>query len=200
MLRQLLAWVGLDRISATLHRPMMESRRLAALLFLAGCGPSPGGAAEATTEVVATTTAATAISSTGLTEATDGASQCGNGIVEEGEACDDGTADANDECDDLCRWRRQEQWYLHIDDGGLSGAPGCWGSTRGLAVTPDLFAVHVGCLRQDSDQFRARQVAATPDGALAGRMEWDGKVEWVVAPELARSTLGPTVWPHKSER
>ena len=121
-----------------------------------------------------------------LAEPTEGAHICGNGVLEADEACDDGSADADDECDDTCNWRRQEQWYLHIDDGGLFSASGCNVHPRGLAVTPDLFAVQVGCVRQMPDGVRARQAAATPDGALAGRAEWDGKVEWVVAPDGGR--------------
>ena len=44
--------------------------------------------------------------------------ECGNGIVESGEECDDGNRDECDGCKSSCEWERA----LHVDGGDLGAS------------------------------------------------------------------------------
>ncbi|WP_434419957.1 hypothetical protein [Nannocystis pusilla] len=162
------------------------SQKYGLLLLACACGPSAGPSQEtddATTHVTTTaqdvTTGEVTTSPATTNAPTTGevVVGCGDGILDEGEECDDGNLGGGDGCESDCKWTRRELWYLHIDDGGHFGASGCYGDPRQLAVNPELVSIQVGCLGEAT----ARQAAATPDGQLAGLTTWDGRARWVVA-------------------
>lgn len=101
--------------------------------------------------------------------------RCGDGVVDEGEACDDGNDRAGDGCHPLCVEPYQAVWTANYDEGGRGD--------RGFAVDidADADAIYVAGLTQSSD--------VSDDDLLVQR--WglsDGDLVWSWSRDLASGT------------
>ncbi|MAO82310.1 MAG: hypothetical protein CMH50_00270, partial [Myxococcales bacterium] len=113
--------------------------------------------------------------------------RCGDGIIQEGEACDDGNDDTRDGCTRFCQVARCGDGFVHVgveacDDGNEDATDGCSSSCRfafcgdGIIRTDlteadeDYEACDDGDLRDDNRCTAACQLARCGDGIL-----WTGE-------------------------
>lgn len=108
------------RAGSTEPAPMSRPGRLtavAAILWLAGCGPG-SGATEGGADGAGTTAleASSGVEASGDPDLPPDVAQCGNGVVEPGEACDDGHSGC-DACTDQCTVlvEPEVEWGVALD-------------------------------------------------------------------------------------
>jgi cysteine-rich repeat protein len=141
------------------------------LLLAAGCREAGAGGEPTGTDT------STAGSTSGATDSGSGTSpECGNGVVDAGEECDDGNAEPLDGCEEDCTSSSGLVIWTATHDGPASGDD--W--IRAIVAAPD------GTLILAGDQGVADESA----NVWLRKIDTDGNEVWTVSQDLGAS-VGP---------
>ncbi|MBI2583888.1 MAG: DUF4215 domain-containing protein, partial [Candidatus Aenigmarchaeota archaeon] len=116
-----------------------------------------------------TTGAESSERSTQVTVQSGGGAQCGNGVREGSEQCDDGNANSNDACTNSCRNNVCGDGFVatgaeQCDDGNLQGGDGCSSTCTTEQQPPALTSIGVPPQVRQGETLTITSVASSPAG------------------------------------